>query len=147
MSTIPAGTKFHGVASTVDTINKGSASANANRDAYTIEDIQQFLNSETFTVEAATPTNYTGTTEIVCLTWSGGAGTHVFNLPPAASSTNRFFRIVTKDNFSASNKVAVTPTGGDTIDGGASYEITKAYNGVAIWSDGTEWIVIQAKST
>ena len=35
---IPPGTKFHGVAPDVDTENKGSASRNANRDAYTIEE-------------------------------------------------------------------------------------------------------------
>ncbi len=36
---IPDGTKFHGVAPDVETINKGSALANAGRDAYTIEDV------------------------------------------------------------------------------------------------------------
>ncbi len=35
---IPAGTKFHGVAPGVDTTNRGSSSANSNRDAYPIED-------------------------------------------------------------------------------------------------------------
>ena len=38
---IPLGTKFHGVAPGVDTINKGSATANANRDAYTLEQMQE----------------------------------------------------------------------------------------------------------
>ena len=37
---IPVGTKFHGVAPGVDTLNKGSVIANANRDAYTLEQIQ-----------------------------------------------------------------------------------------------------------
>ena len=36
---IPSGTKFHGVAQGVETENKGSALANAGRDAYTIEEI------------------------------------------------------------------------------------------------------------
>ena len=36
---IPAGTKFHGVAPGVETENKGSSTANANRDVYTIEQI------------------------------------------------------------------------------------------------------------
>lgn len=40
---IPAGTKFHGVAPGVDTLNKGSATANANRDAYTLEQLQSVL--------------------------------------------------------------------------------------------------------
>lgn len=39
MTTIPAGTKFHGVDSSVDTRDKGSASRNSLREAYTIEDI------------------------------------------------------------------------------------------------------------
>ena len=34
---------------------------------------------------------------------------------------------------------------GETIDGGAFYVINKAYNGCAVWSDGVNWIVIQAK--
>ena len=38
---IPAGTKFHGVAPLVDTVNKGSAQVNALRDAYTLEQIQE----------------------------------------------------------------------------------------------------------
>jgi hypothetical protein len=35
---IPESTKFHGVAASVDTINRGSSIANSNRDAYAIED-------------------------------------------------------------------------------------------------------------
>jgi hypothetical protein len=38
---IPQGTKFHGVATSVDTVNKGSAQVNALRDAYTLEQIQE----------------------------------------------------------------------------------------------------------
>jgi len=36
---IPDGTKFHGVSPSVDTSNRGSASLNSKRDAYTIDDI------------------------------------------------------------------------------------------------------------
>jgi len=39
MSTIPAGTRFHGVHQPVSTANKGSALANSLRKAYTIEQI------------------------------------------------------------------------------------------------------------
>lgn len=39
MSTIPAGTRFHGVHQPVSTANKGSALANSLREAYTIEQI------------------------------------------------------------------------------------------------------------
>lgn len=40
MTGIPAGTKFHGIKSSVETVNKGSSTANALRDTYTIEEIQ-----------------------------------------------------------------------------------------------------------
>ena len=79
---IPNGTKFHGVAPSVDTQNKGSDKANAMRDAYTIEEI----------------------------------ASHV-----------------------------VAPVG-ETIDGAAFYVINKEYNGCAVWSDGNNWVVIQAKA-
>ncbi len=43
MSDIPAGTKFHGVDPSVETVNKGSATANALRDAYTIDDMVNYF--------------------------------------------------------------------------------------------------------
>jgi hypothetical protein len=43
MSNIPAGTKFHGVDPSVETVNKGSATANALRDAYTIDDMVNYF--------------------------------------------------------------------------------------------------------
>ena len=42
---IPSGTKFHGVASFVDTTNRGSELANSQRDAYTIEDFSSFFST------------------------------------------------------------------------------------------------------
>ena len=42
MSTIPTGTKFHGVAPSVDTVDKGSALIDALREAYTIDDIASY---------------------------------------------------------------------------------------------------------
>lgn len=49
--TIPSGTKFHGVHQPVETINKGSALANAGRASYTIEDI---ADSSAYTLNAST---------------------------------------------------------------------------------------------
>mgnify|MGYP001074961202 CR=1 FL=1 len=40
---IPKGTKFHGVNKEVDTVNKGSQQANSKRDAYTIDDIVDYV--------------------------------------------------------------------------------------------------------
>ena len=40
---IPAGTKFHGVAASVDTVDKGSALIDTLREAYTIEDFAAYF--------------------------------------------------------------------------------------------------------
>jgi hypothetical protein len=42
---IPSGTKFHGVAPSVDTTDRGSATVQPLRDAYTIEDFQPLTSS------------------------------------------------------------------------------------------------------
>ena len=49
MTQIPAGTKFHGVAASVDTRDKKSASRNALHEAFSIEDIQLSSNNFDFT--------------------------------------------------------------------------------------------------
>ena len=52
---IPAGTKFHGVAQGVNTVNKGSSTANANRDAYTIEQIAASVGTtDTYSINSTT---------------------------------------------------------------------------------------------
>ena len=69
---IPAGTKFHGVAPSVDTTDRGSATVQLLRDAYTIE---QFCESTLTLIEpyfqTATPggtDTYTASNNIVDFT-------------------------------------------------------------------------------
>ena len=45
MATIPSGQKFHTIAADVDTMNRGSASANADRSIFTMADIQSTIGS------------------------------------------------------------------------------------------------------
>jgi hypothetical protein len=154
MATIPDGTKFHGVAPEVDTKNKGSEQANAMRDAYTIEEIGskvEFGNTAILEPEFITGTPggslvITTTKNIIDLTWSGGAGVFDLILPSAAATPYRFLRIVNDSTLNASDKVHVVAPGTETIDGASFYVINKAYNGVAVWSDGNNWIVIQSKA-
>ena len=151
---IPDGTKFHGVAPEVDTKNKGSQQANAMRDAYTIEEIASkvefgataIIEPEFITATSGGSVTITTTKNIIDLTWSGGSGTFDLILPSATDIPYRFLRIVNDSTLNASDKVHVVAPGTETIDGGAFYVINKAYNGVAVWSDGSNWIVIQAKS-
>jgi len=208
---IPAGTKFHGVAPGVETENKGSATANANRDVYTIEEIGSVGTSDVYTLVSATDgsnvdlsldalsgtdstvqltaganisltqtggnnitiaadgnvgpggeallipefitvgpgtsTTITTSKNIIDLTWSGGSGTAILTLPSATAIPYRFLRIVNNSTVTAQDKVDIYAPGSETIDGAAFYRINKVYNGIAVWSDGSNWIVIQAKAT
>jgi hypothetical protein len=150
---IPDGTKFHGVAPFVDTKNKGSEQANAMRDAYTIEEIASkvefgataIIEPEFITASPGGSVTITTTKNIIDLTWSGASGTFDLILPSATDIPYRFLRIVNDSTVVASDKVHVVAPGTETIDGSSFYVINKAYNGCAVWSDGSNWIVIQAK--
>ncbi len=147
---IPDGTKFHGVAASVETANRGSDVVNARRDAYTIGDIRQ-TSAVPFFVTAVPggSLTYTDPANIIDVSWSGGTGTYEITIPTAAEAEYRYIRVVNDGTFpqGASHKVVILASGGGTIDGEVTgYEINKAYNGVTVWSNGTEWIVIQAKS-
>ena len=207
---IPAGTKFHGVAPSVDTTDRGSATVRPLRDVYTIEEIGAAGTSDVYTLNASTDgdnvdlnldavsggdstvqltagsgiglsqsggnnvtidntlnnvggvavlepefmtvgpggsSTITTSKNLVDLTWVGGSGTHDLTLPSASAIPYRFLRIVNDGTVTAQDKVDVYAPGSETIDGQASYRINKVYNGIAVWSDGNNWIVIQAKST
>jgi hypothetical protein len=95
---------------------------------------------------AASSAVYTESNDIVYITWSGVSGTYVYTLPSATAIPYRTIRFVNGPNVSSSDKIHVTAPGVETIDGVAFYTLKKPYRGISIWSNGTEWIVIQAKS-
>jgi len=82
------------------------------------------------------------------LSWSGATGTMVLNLPLAASNKNRAMRFISNTGFGAGTQNAdLTPQGGDTLDGSTNrYRINKTYEGIKVWSNGTEWFIIQKKA-
>ena len=155
MATIPEGPKFHGVDSSIDTADRGSKVTKNWREAYTIGDICDHCEKSVNKLEpvlfvTATPGGTGSLTEMVNIVdfdWSGASGTYTYTLPSATDIPYRKIRFVNNSTVGANNKVALTPQAGETIDGGSTYEINKSYNGCSIWSDGSEWIVIQAKST
>ena len=155
---IPDGTKFHGVAPEVDTKNRGSKQANAMRGAYTIEELSQFVNEYILNNSItriipyflqASPSgssDYDTDYNMVDIDWVGGSGTYVLNIPSAVANPYRVIRVSNNATVGAQDKVHVTPPLGETIDGAAFYNIQKPFNGISVWSDGTRWVVIQAKS-
>ena len=102
----------------------------------------------TITASPGGSSTYSADNNIVEIGWTVGNGTYVLNIPSAATIPYRNIRFVTNSTFpnGASDKVQITAQAGETIDGAAFFEISKQYEGVSIWSNGTEWIVIQAKA-
>jgi hypothetical protein len=87
-------------------------------------------------------------TRLIKLTWSGGSGNMTMTLPDATTSknTNRLIRFVTNGGFNTNTRVNLTPLAGQELDGSSSsYELNVAYEGLMLWSSGTEWIIIQKK--
>jgi len=72
-------------------------------------------------------------------------GTWTVALPDPSVQKYRTLRIVSDDSTDANHKVALDP-GTFTIDGStADYEINRSFEGVTLFSDGVNWIIIQAK--
>ena len=100
------------------------------------------------TASAGGSSTYSADNNIVEIGWTGGNGTYALNIPSATTIPYRNIRFVTNSTFpnGASDKVQITAQPGETIDGNAFFEISKVYEGGSSWSNGNEWIVIQAKA-
>ena len=86
---------------------------------------------------------------MIKLSWSGGSGNMVLSLPDATvtKNINRIIRIITNGGFNTNTRVRLTPIAGQTLDGSSDYyELNVSYEGLMIWSDGSEWFIIQKKA-
>ena len=120
----------------------------------TIKDVVNYLVPTTLTISVAGGTVDLGSStyddsELIVLSWSGATGTVELTLPDATStnSTNRVIRIISDSTFTTSTHTDLTPASGQNLDGTtAAYRINKEYEGITVWSNGTEWFIIQAKA-
>ena len=117
----------------------------------TVNDIINYLVPTHITVSADQTVNLSDSQyaniKLVKLTWSGASGNMTLNLPSASDSTNRAIRFISNGGFDTNTRVYLTPSGSDTLDGSTNYyEINKAYEGIYVWSDGSEWFIIQKKA-
>ena len=72
-------------------------------------------------------------------------GTWTVALPDPSVQKYRTIRVVSDDSTNSNHKVALDP-GTFTIDGStADYQINRNFEGVTLFSDGSNWIIIQAK--
>ena len=117
----------------------------------TVNKIKNTLVPYNLTVEAGQTVNLSSSifeqAMLIRLTWSGASGNMTLNLPSASDNTNRAIRFISNGGFNTNTRVYLTPIGGNTLDGSTNYyEINKTYEGIKIWSDGTEWFIIQKKA-
>ena len=89
---------------------------------------------------------YSDSNNTVYLSWSGGSGQYDLTLPSAAIEPYRVIRFISDGTIGANDKVHLVAPGVETIDGVSDYILNKPYSGVQAWSDGTNWIIMQAKS-
>ena len=117
----------------------------------TVNDIINYLVPTHITVSSGQTVNLSDSQyaniKLVKLTWSGVSGNMTLNLPSASDNTNRAIRFISNGGFDTNTRVYLTPIGGDTLDGSTNYyEINKEYEGIYVWSDGSEWFIIQKKA-
>ena len=145
ISALPAATSLQGDENIV--VVQGAVTKQS-----TIQNIVNYIVPTSLTVTEGTTVNLSdsayATSELIELSWSGANGTMILNLPLAASNVNRVMRFISNDGFGAGTQNAdLTPQGGDTLDGSTNrYRINKAYEGIQVWSNGTEWFIIQKKA-
>jgi len=130
------------------TIRDGFGSTGSTFTGTNVLTVQNLFGQLQWEESAGGSSTYSADNNIVEIGWTGSNGTYVLNIPSATAIPYRNIRFVTNSTFpnGASDKVQITAQAGETIDGAAFFEISKVYEGVSIWSNGTEWIVIQAKA-
>lgn len=118
-----------------------------------VEQAQKYLVSTDITAEDGVDIDLSDSAYedavLIKLSWTGGSGTAVYTLPDATASNNvdRMIRFISDDTFQSNTHVKLTPASGQTLDNSSTaYDVNKAYEGVLLWSDGTEWFVIQKKA-
>ena len=84
------------------------------------------------------------TVNMYSCTWSGGNGNYTLTLPSAVTDAYRSIRVITDGTFVNNTlQIILTPVFGQTINGVASVALNKQYTGILVWSDGSNWRVIQ----
>ena len=115
----------------------------------TLHQVKNYIVAQHLTAQADVDVDlgsYT-TVRMFKFSWTGGNGTAIYTLPDATTNTNRLIRFIADSSFTSSNHVDLTPIDGQNLDGSSSaYRINKDYEGIAIWSDGVEWFIIQKKA-
>ena len=117
----------------------------------TLHKLKNYIVSEHLTAEADVDVNLDVSAyddvRMFKFSWTGGSGTADYTLPSASAHPNRIIRFISDDTYVSNTHLDLYPKSPETLDGSTNaYRINKAYEGLAIWSDGTEWFIIQKKA-
>jgi hypothetical protein len=115
----------------------------------TLHQVKNYIVAEHLTAEADVDVDLGSYTNVRMFkfSWTGGNGTAVYTLPDATTNTNRLIRFIADSTMQSSRHIDLTPVSGQNLDGSSSaYRMNKDYEGLAIWSDGSEWFIIQKKA-
>jgi hypothetical protein len=105
MGNIPQGTKFHGVAPGVETANKGSALANAQRDKYTIDDVVNYVGTKGLFSQTEHSTPVTDTTTETTIVANGEGS---LSIPANGFAVGNTFMAYLEGNLSSLNNAQLT---------------------------------------
>jgi hypothetical protein len=114
-----------------------------------VYNVKNYIVAEHLTAEADVDVDLGSYTNVRMFkfSWTGGNGTAVYTLPDATTNTNRLIRFIGDGTLQSSRHIDLTPVSGQNLDGSSSaYRINNGYEGIAIWSDGSEWFMIQRKA-
>ncbi|MEL0104100.1 MAG: hypothetical protein VW920_05320 [Gammaproteobacteria bacterium] len=90
--------------------------------------------------------DYTQSNDFVLLKQTTNDGTsYTVNLPSPSANEYRTIRFVSDASVDSNDTVILDAGPGITIDSSQTYTIDRAFEGVTLFSDGSNWIIIQAK--
>jgi len=92
--------------------------------------------------------NVTDTDYMMFNTWAGANGSSLIYLPTVTGNEGRTMQFHSDSTISANTYTQLRPFATDTgvtIDGAASYDFDRAYDGITILCHGGQWYIIQKK--
>lgn len=90
--------------------------------------------------------NYVATIRNWLLVYTSITAPRTVTLPLASAKVGQILKICDESGLvSATNYIRVAPSGADTINGLANYDILVAYGHVEVMSTGTKWIIVSSK--
>ena len=109
---------------------------------------QRFLQQpvKSVTHQATRSYTITSTDAIIFNKWTGGNGTSIINLPTTTGNEGRIIRFKSDSTLHANKVVQLQPNDvSETIDGAASYDFDRSYDGLSLLCHDGDWYIIQKK--